>query len=264
MKSIRKLKLTQLKKWLFLILMPALLVSAGIAQDQSWLSWSKTDAEKILNHSAWGQTQTETDTSEMVYSPTNRGTSSVGRSDASRGRTGDQQSINNDRADRGATNQAISVNYHVRLLSAKPVRQAFMRVISLTEKNPDAELLQGLESFVQRDFKDYIVVAVALDSIDARFSAPAQQSFVTARIGTLKNASYLERKDGKRVFLMDYHPPISDGLGAKFIFPRRVDERLFLSADSGSVRFYCELTPQIRLNVTFKLSDMMYEGKLEY
>jgi hypothetical protein len=37
-----------------------------------------------------------------------------------------------------------------------------------------------------------------------------------------------------------------------------------LNSDSGTVRFYCELTSQIKLNVTFKLSEMMYGGKLEY
>jgi hypothetical protein len=83
-------------------------------------------------------------------------------------------------------------------------------------------------------------------------------------VGTLKNVTYLERKDGKRVFPIDYYPPISDGLGAKFVFPRMVEERPFLEPGSGTLRFYCELTPQIKLNVTFKLTEMMYEGRLEY
>lgn len=228
------------------------------------VEWTRNDAEKILNHSPWGQTQTETDTSEMVYSPTSSGTASTARADASRGRVGDQQSINNNRADRGATNQAVSVNYHVRLLSAKPVRQAFKRVIELTQKDRDDDLLEGLDSFVKRDFSKYIVVAVTLDSTDPRFSGPALQAFASAAVSTFKNKAYLERKDGKRVFVTEYHAPISDGLGAKFIFPRVVDERVFLDRDSGSLRFYCEVTTQIKLNVTFKVADMVYDGKLEY
>jgi hypothetical protein len=248
----------------FVFVVSALLGSVVIGQEKPWHQWSKADAEKILNHSAWGQTQIETDTSEMVYTPTTGGTGSIGRSDASRGRTGQQQSINNNRADRGATNQPVSVNYHIRLLSAKPVRQAFMRVISLAQKKSDPELIDGLNAFVQRDFKDYIVVAVTFDSADARFSGPVLQTFSSARIGTLRNVSYLERKDGKRLFPIEYQPPMNDGLGAKFIFARLVDERPFLSTESGSVRFYSDLAPEIKLNVTFKLSDMMYDGKLEY
>lgn len=246
------------------MILPALIISAGLAQEKKWNEWTKEEAEKVLNNSPWGQTQTETDLSEMVYTPTSGGLGSVGRSDANRGRTGDQQSINNNRADRGATNQAVSVNYHVRLLSAKPVRQAFMRVITLTQKESGAELSEGLSSFVERDFKDFIVVAVTFDSSDARFSGPALQAFGAARIGTLKNVTYLERKDGKRIFPIDYHPPTSDGLGAKFIFARRFEDSDFLNANSGTMRFYCELAPQIKLNVTYKLASMTYDGKLEY
>jgi hypothetical protein len=43
-----------------------------------------------------------------------------------------------------------------------------------------------------------------------------------------------------------------------------VDERNFLNAESGSVRFISEVGNQIKLNVTFKMSDMMYQGRLEY
>ncbi len=253
-----------MRKLLLLFAVPALMVGAGVAQEKNWLDWTKAEAEKILNHSAWGQTQTDTDTSEMVYTPTTGGTGSIARPEVNRGRVGDQQSVNNNRADRGATNQAMSVNYHVRLLSAKPVRQAFMRMIALTQKNSDEELLAGLNAFVQRDFKDYIVVAVTFDSTDSRFSGPALQAFGAARIGTVKNVTYLDRKDGKRIFPIEYHPPTSDGLGAKFIFARKFDGKDFLDKDSGSAKFICEISPQIKLNITFKTSDMMYNGKLEY
>lgn len=237
----------------------------ALAQDKPWSQWSKSEAEKILNHSAWGQTQTETDTSEMVYTPTTQGGAATGstRSETIRGTT-DRQSVNNSRAAQGATNQAISVNYHVRLLSAKPVRQAFMRVIELTQKDADERLLKDLRAFVDRDFDEYIVVAVTFDSTDGRYSGPALQAFMSATLGTLKNKTYLERKDGKRLFLMDYRTPINDGLGAKFIFPRMVDERNFVNADSGTFRFYAEVGSQIKLNVTFKTSELMYGGQLEY
>jgi hypothetical protein len=242
----------------------ALLLSATIAQEKPWAQWTKAEAEKILNHSAWGQTQTDTDTSEMMYSPTSQGGTSSSTRSSVMGSQSDRTSVNNNRAAQGANNQAISVNYHVRLLSAKPVRQAFMRMIELAQKTPEQELLDGLRAFVDRDFGNFIVVAVSFDSTDGRYSGPAMQAFASAGAGTLKNKTYLERKDGKRVFLMDYHAPINDGLGAKFIFPRIVDEKKFLNAESGSFRFYSEVSSQLKLNVTFKLSDMMYNGQLEY
>jgi hypothetical protein len=236
-----------MKKTIFAATGIFLLLTISVAQQKPWTEWTKAEAEKVLNGSGWTQTQIETDTSEMMYSPTSQGGSTGGR-----------------RAAQGANNQAISVNYHIRLLSAKPVRQAFMRVIQLTQKKPDQDLLSGLHSFVDRDFSDFIVVAVTFDSTDGRYSGPALQAFASANLGTLKNRTYLERKDGKRVFLLNYHAPINDGLGAKFIFPRIVDEKKFLNAESGSVRFYSEVNNQLKLNVAFKLSEMMYNGQLEY
>lgn len=258
------MKIRFTRKLAFTIFLSTIMITAGVAQEiKAPVAWSKPEAEKILNHSAWGQTQTDTDTSEMVYSPTTSGTASSARTDSSRSRN-DQQSINNNRADRGATNQPVSVNYHVRLLSAKPIRQAFKRVIELTQVKSDHRLVEDLDSFVNRDFSDYIVVAVTFDSTDGRYSGPALQAFSSATIGTVKNKAYLERKDGKRLFVNEYYAPISDGLGAKFVFPRTVEGQKFLDASSGTVRFYCELTSQIKLNVTFKLSDMIYNGNLEY
>jgi hypothetical protein len=253
-----------MKKTVFAVLLTALLLGAGNAQQKPWTEWTKIEAEKILNHSAWGHTQTDTDTTEMMYSPTSQGGMTSSTRSGVLGTTSDRQSINNNRAAQGANNQAISVNYHVRLLSAKPVRQAFMRVIELTQKAPDKELLNGLRSFVERDFSDFIVVAVAFDSTDGRYSGPALQAFASGTIGTLKNRTYLERSDGKRVFLMEYHAPINDGLGAKFIFPRIVDEKKFITADTGSFRFYSEVTNQLKLNITFKTAELMYNGQLEY
>ena len=86
----------------------------------------------------------------------------------------------------------------------------------------------------------------------------------SATAGTLKNSAYLERQDGKRLFLIDYKSPIADGLGAKFIFPRQVNGENFLDAKSDSVRFIVELSNTVKLNMRFKVSDMMFEDKLEY
>jgi hypothetical protein len=252
-----------MKKIFFAALITTVLLNMGLAQEKPWTKWTKPEAEKILNQSPWGHTQTETDTSEMMYRPTTQSAMTSGtRSEVVGGQT-ERQSINNSRARQGANNQAISVNYHVRLLSAKPVRQAFMRLIELTQKEPDQRLGQDLQSFVERDFSEYIAVAVTFDATDGRYSGPALQAFNSATLGTLRNTTYLERKDGKRVFLMNYYTPINDGLGAKFIFPRIVDEHVFLKPDSGSFRFYSEVG-DIKLNVTFKLSEMLYNGQLEY
>lgn len=248
------------------LVMLSILAAIAVAQEkQPWPDWDKRKAEKMLNSSPWAQTQVETDASQLSYSPTTSGTSSVGQSTSSAAGSAavnPGRSIQNDRADRGATNQALSVNYHVRFLSAKPIRQAFARMIELQDKN-NKGIREQLAPFVERDFSDFIVVAVTFDSSDNRLAGPAFQAFNSATTGTLKNQAYLERSDGKRLFVIDYKPPISDGLGAKFIFPREVDGQPFLT-EAGDVRFFAPMSDKITLNTKYKLKDMVYEGKLEY
>ena len=254
-----------MKKIIPLVMLSILAVIAVAQDKQPWPNWDKRKAEKMLNSSPWAQTQVETDTSQLTYSPTTTGTSSVGQSTSSvagSAAVNPGRSIQNDRADRGATNQALSVNYHVRFLSAKPIRQAFARMIELQDKN-NKGVREQLAPFVERDFSDFIVVAVTFDSSDNRLAGPAFQAFSSATTGTLKNQAYLERSDGQRLFVMDYKPPISDGLGAKFVFARQVDGQPFLT-EAGDVRFFAQLSDKITLNTKYKLQDMIYEGKLEY
>ncbi len=233
------------------------------AQDKElWPKWDKGKVTKMLNSSPWAQTQTDTDTSEMTYRPTAAaGSSQVGQPGITSSTT-NNTGVQGNRADRGATNQSMSVNYHVRFLSAKPIRQAFARMIEIQEKESKA-VRDQLGPFVERDFSDYIVVTVTFDASDNRFAGPVLQAFASATTGTLKNQAYLERSDGKRLFVMDYKPPINDGLGAKFVFPRKVDDQPFLT-DTGDVRFFAQLTDKITVNTKYKLKDMVYEGKLEY
>lgn len=253
-----------MKKLIFIFLLLALQVSITLGQKtKPWVEWTKEDAEKTLNDSAWGQTQTETDTSEMFYTPTKQGTSSIAMPSTTTGKISDQQSINNNRADRGATNQAISVNYRIAFLSARPIREAISRMIVLRGDQHVEALENLMQTFVDRDFSQYIVLTVTFDSIDGRFTGPAMQAFASATTDTLKTATYLERKDGKRLYIMEYRAPQNDGLGAKFVFPREVDGKPFLTAENGYVRFYSEVG-KTKLNVKYQLAKMLIDGKLEY
>ena len=102
------------------------------------------------------------------------------------------------------------------------------------------------------------------DAADRRFLGPIMQEINSATTATLQNSVYLERADGKRVFLTQYLAPISDGLGAKFIFPRLVDGVPFLSTQSGNVRFIAQFGDTFKLNMPFKVADMIFDQRLEY
>ena len=230
------------------------LIATAQKKIKPWTEWSEKEVQKMLNDSPWGQTQTETNTSEMFFKPTSQSRISNRPLDSSTG------SDSNDRGTQGAVNQAMNINYRIRLLTARPVRQALARRAQLM--NP--QLAEQLKAFAEQKTDKYIVVAVDYDSPDRRFSGPIQQVFNSANTGALKNNTYLEVKDGKRVFLQEYIAPINDGMGAKFVFPRNVDNEPFVVANSGYIRFYSEFTKDLKLNMRFKVSDLMYEGNLEY
>jgi hypothetical protein len=263
-----------------LLLLFALAATAQ-TQVKPWTEWTKAEVEHILNDSAWGQTQTETDTSEMVFTPT---TQSGG---------GDSLS----RRGQGATNQATSIKFRIRWLSARPIRQAIARYTELE----GGKISDQMRFFAEGPSDKRTVIAVSFDSNDQRFSGKAMQAFNSANTGVLKNTTYLERKDGKRVFLQEYVPPQQNRLGmALFIFPRLADEQPLLNQNSGGIRFHSEyenktspdkaLNPssqsgssrqggdlrpsgvtnqpenpfKFKLDMRFKVSEMIFKGNLEY
>jgi hypothetical protein len=243
----------------------ALISAAAVTAQKhgsTWMELPTKAAEKTLNESPWSHTQVDTDVSELFYSPTRQGSASPGRSTS--GSSSNQQSINNRRADQGAVNTAVSIKYRISFLSARPVREAFAKMVLSSQHQNDDKLVTRLQSFVDRDFSPYIVIAVSVEANDARFLGPIMQAINSATTGTLKNRAYLERQDGKRLFLINYLAPIQDGLGAKFVFPRTEKGEFFLTSKSDSVRFVAEFNDSFKLNMRFKVSDMMFDDKLEY
>jgi hypothetical protein len=252
---------------LLFLCISALCAEVTAQTDRAWAQMSIASAEKLLRSSAWAQTQSETDTSEMFYTPTRAGTSSIGAVSANRGGANaisDQQNRNNSRADRGALNQAISVNYQVRLFSSRPIREALSRIVLAKLTEPGPAVLEQWQGFIERDFGPFVVVTVSYDSADGRLLGPSIQAFAAATAETLRNTAYLERDDGKRLYLLHYRPPGADGLGAKFVFQRLLDGEPFLKTPKGSLRFAADMGGGIRLNVKFKVSSMVLDGKIEY
>lgn len=242
-----------MKKVMVFALVALALCSTAFAQ-KPWSEWDKKDVDKMLNSSAWAQTQNETYSGQL--------TAQMGT---------------------GEPNQALIYNYRIRLFSARPVREAFARRVLLA--NPKLAKTQ-LEGFINGDYSESIVVALTIDGTDRRLTAPVETALATATTATLAKKVYLERKDGKKVWLEDYAPPSSDGTGAKFVFPRMVDGKPFVSGSDDVLRFVAEISKGLininakgtnvaasvgergievsDVNWKFKLSDMTYNGKLEY
>lgn len=212
--------------------------TSALGQSKPWSEWDKKTVDKMLNDSGWGQTQRVTDTSQMVW--------------LSRG---------NDVQSERSPAQAMTFNYRVRFFSSRPIREAFARQVMLS--NSSIKPAQ-LENFVDGDYSEVIVVAVTWDGADRSYTGPIGQVFASATGPTIKNRVYLERKDGKRIEIDEYAAPESDGTGAKFVFPRMVDGKPFVDSGDDFLRFYADMGRGVVVNWRFKLSDMNYNGKLEY
>jgi hypothetical protein len=234
-------------------------VSASAQKEKPWTDWSEKDAIKVMTDSAWAQTQKELSDAGSPSGPAIT-TAAENRTSANMVMSDSQKSASESGESIGRKNASLTLNFYMAFLSAKPVRQAFIRYLELKSPEMPADKAAERRAFIDRDFGDYIVVTLKLDGTDKKKLGPAMQ-LLTGDPKAFKDTAYLERKDGKRVALMDYRVP--DQLGAKFIFPRTLDGKPFLDANSGEVRVYVEIG-KTKLSRRFKVADMMYDGKLEY
>lgn len=248
------------------VLLCSSLVFAGSGPAQKaekpWTEWTQKEAEKILSSSPWAQQQVDTDTSELTYSPTASPNSSTSTRSAVMGTTTDRQSVTDNRQESGARNQAVNLKFTVRFFSARPVRQALIRLLELKSK-PEPDMMERMHAFANVKGGDSIILTLTADSTDRRHLGPAMTEMSSSITATLKNEAYLER-DGKRNFLHEYVPPGQDGFGARFIFLRKMDEKAFIDSNTGDVRFFVKFPSGMKVDRKFKVSDMMYEGQLEY
>lgn len=235
------------------------LASFAVAQKaKPWTEWTKKDVEKTLNDSAWGQTQSEGGSSSSSSSQSAVTMTMGGRNEERNLSSAARQN------ESGETKPVNYVKYHVRFLSAKPVRAAFARQVMLAKAEAATEALATqLQGFIDRDFSEYIVISVGIEVGDPKMAPPLMRAFTAATTEALGQNVYLERKDGKKLFLLEYRAPVDDGMGAKFIFKRELDGHPFLS-ENDNVRFVADLNEKMKLTTRYKLSDMLYDGKLEY
>jgi len=216
-------------------------------EKKPYTDWSEKDAQKVLNDSPWGKTQVFSTPGEMFRSPTSGRQGTTTRTDPNPA-------------------QALHLSFRVRFLSARPIRQAYSRLIELRQKGGMNEQAAGqLKQFVSGEFLEYVIITVTCDSQEAGSNTQQANALLSSR-GTaeLKNNTFLETKGGQRVFLQEFQPPKQDGIGARFIFPRLVDGKPFITPEAEEIHFVSELSSNYKLDRRYKIKEMMFDGKLEY
>lgn len=220
----------------------AFVASASAQWDKKpYTEWSEKEATKILNESPWGQTQTATDTSNMT---------GQARVDSGRSRISD----------------VVNVNFRIRFFSARPVRQAFSRIVELQQQGEVSDQLAArLKGLANGEFPDFVIITVSCDSLNASQQFQRLNAALSKQTtAELQQNTYLQAKGGQRIFLREYQAPRNDGFGARFVFPRLVDGKPWLTPESGEVLFNSELKEIGTLSMRYKVKDMMFNGKLEY
>lgn len=244
------------------------LVTSAQWNKKPYTEWSEKESLKLLNDSPWGQTQTFTDTSRS----------------ASTTRSGTGQTT--------AIAETVNVRFRIRFMSAKPVRQAIGRAMELQRQGELPESVgKQLKAFAAAEFPDYVILTVTCEA-DSASNMLQQANSLLLKLSTadLKNNTYLLTNDGQRVFIQEYQPPRNDGLGARFVFPRKVNGKPVITPESAEVLFHSELgsgsgvnaaipnsdIPSrdasgrlardygFTLNTRYKVKDMMFDGKLEF
>lgn len=156
--------------------------------------------------------------------------------------------------------------FHVRFLTAKPVRMAIARERMLQHPElMDAARLAGLQRFVQQPDDTHIIVSLVLSSRPP--GAPTLFEFRTellrARLTAVAATTFLATGSGQRVYVTEYRPPDQRDLGSLYYFPRlREDGSPLVTVEDKEIRFETAIGGQ-RIWRQFKLTDMVFAGRLE-
>ncbi len=159
--------------------------------------------------------------------------------------------------------------YYVRLLSARPIREAFARIRQLElgydtlsparRRDVDRELSAGLKLDVSR----WIIVAVAFRSNTPQDQAGIERFFQNQTVETMRNRAFLSTESMPRVELAAYYPPREATVGAKFVFPRIQNGIPVVdSADKQLVFEFDTPGPGAQLRARFSIGDMIINGEL--
>jgi hypothetical protein len=153
------------------------------------------------------------------------------------------------RAQQGATNQEVTLSYHIRFFSARPIRQALARLYQL-QRQPAGEELKGLENFANAVPEKVIILTVSYESTDGRTAGRANM--------------YLKVRSPPRWRIRFTRSARKRRLWSSLRIPAILQERPFIADDSGEIRFYAELAEAMKLNMRFATSQMKYNNQLEY
>ncbi len=169
--------------------------------------------------------------------------------------------------------------YQVRLLTAKPVEEALLRLGALesSEQTISVQEIQGTkEEKENARLQKYLVSEKGkfMAQLDARFIVVSltirggkeffKDDRLPSRFADMTPPTTLSTDTGKHVRMSRFIPPDKHELGALFYFPRNLPGGTpLVTAEDKELQFKATIKGN-DLAVKFSLRKMTYKGKLEY
>jgi hypothetical protein len=109
----------------------------------------------------------------------------------------------------------------------------------------------------------WIIVAVTFRSNNLNQQSQVEQFFQSQTIETLKTRVLLSTDSFPKLYPSAYYPPKEESVGAKFVFPRKVDSIPVITADDEMLVFELDvigMEPDLR--AIFSVQEMIVDGVL--
>jgi hypothetical protein len=229
-----------------LLLTVTLMLSSGLSQTDTkaqipvkpFSKWTLAEAVSLLNNSPWAHQETFT-----------RIIGGIGS-----GVSGEKE---------------IYSTFFVRFLSARPIREAYARALQIRagyDRLNDAQRKKidlGLSGGLSLDVSRWIVVSVSFRSNDANLESTVRRTLELESQESMKTRAFLSTARHSQIPLEAYFSPSDDLVGAKFVFPRMLDDGPAISERDEEVTFELDIPafdPDLRIH--FAVADMVIGGAL--
>jgi hypothetical protein len=237
--------------------------------DKSFTKWNEQETYQILNDSPWSKrmaigrpvmsTETQGDWGQDSGGRTPRGLIDGGRDyggDKGSGISGEKERYD---------------AYQVRLFTAPPLRQAYVRMFQLMNKYDDMQPAdqRTFDSRFARalnlDTRDDIIVSVEFFTNNPQLGMEVDRQLKQANFELLKQSAYLIADGAGRIPLKGYFPPSQDGTGAKLVFPRVIKGKQVLTTEDQELKLeFFVPAAEHKVYVVWKVRELMCGDKLMF
>ena len=222
------------------ILAVVLLSVAKDFWEQPFTKWNNKEVVKMFEDSPWSQVQTFT--------------KALGGKGSGMG--GEKE---------------VTWKYTIQFFSALPIREAFVRMYQLRNNydqmsdDKRTEFDSRFKRALNLDVSNQVIVAFRYETNDPDGMREVKRYLEEATVDRLKQGVYLISARLGRIDLKEYFPPAPDGTGAKFIFPRVVNDKPVVLPEDKEVKFDMWAPgAEERIFITFKPARMVYKGQVAY